>query len=126
LTISQRGIIEVAKAVGVGRRTASGPSIAFGSLAVASVALLLLGFHADALSPLVFGTGFSSPAWLASAVVVTAMWVIVVARIGYRLPIPNSVASGGLLIAGIFAWSATQALFSGSLAGATGTAQTLA
>jgi hypothetical protein len=54
------------------------------------------------------------------------MWVIVVARIGYRLPIPNSVASGGLLIAGIFAWSATQALFSGSLAGATGTAQTLA
>jgi hypothetical protein len=93
---------------------------------VASVVLLLLGFHADALSPLVFGTGFSSPAWLASAVVVTAMWVIVVARIGFRLPISNSVASGGLLIAGIFAWPATQALFSGSLAGATGTAQTLA
>ena len=93
-------------------RSPAGYSVPFAPLALASVAVTLLGLHLDVLGPLAVAPGITLPAWVVSTVVLAAMWAAAVVRSGYRVSIPTPSITGAVFVVGLFIWTAILALVS--------------
>ncbi|MDA1226495.1 MAG: hypothetical protein O3A33_00855 [Chloroflexi bacterium] len=127
MTIHQASAGQITKTAPQSRRSPVGLSVPLAPLAVASVAVALLGFYADVLAPLAIGRALTFPSWIASTIVVAFMWAAVAVRSGYRVPIPTTLVTGGLFLVGLFIWTAMQALVSpGSISGVAATTQAIA
>lgn len=112
MTIHQ-GSTSQAEAVAAQRRRVSAASpVVFTPMAMASIALTLVGFHAGLFSNIAFGTALALPVWVASTIVIAVMWTIVAVRSGYRMPLPTSSIIGALFLVGAFAWTSVLALSS--------------
>ena len=110
-----------------GRRSAAGPSAVFVQLAMASIAMALIGFHANVLAPFALGPGFTLYPWIAATGVVAAMWAVIGVRSGYHIPIPRSSINGALFLTGLFVWATLQDLNStGFTSGVSASMQLLA